>query len=64
MNEAIKILERWHGVEVEVKDPQRLNHKITANFESESIVRIMDLIRMTSFIDYKIEGKKVYLKKR
>ena len=64
MDEAIKIMERWHGIEFEVKDPKILKQKITANFDSESIVRVMDLIRMTSFIDYKIDGKKVYLRKR
>ena len=64
VREAVKILERWHGVEFNADNSEVLDYRITADFESESIVQIMDLIRMTSFIDYRIEGKKVFLKKR
>jgi ferric-dicitrate binding protein FerR (iron transport regulator) len=64
--EAIKILERWYGVEFIVDDGSRdiLNYQITADFRNESIVDIMDLVRRTSFIDYDIDGEKVFLRKR
>lgn len=64
MREVIKILERWHGVEFSVADPEVLDYRLTAQFGSESIVQIMDLVRMTSFIDYRIKDKTVFLKKR
>lgn len=64
VSEVIKILERWHGVDFIVLDKEILKYKITATFFSESINRIMDLIQLTSFINYKIEGNKVYLSKR
>lgn len=62
--EVVKMLERWHGVDFEITDKDILDHKFTGNFESESIVQIMDLMRLTSFIDYEIAGKTVTLRKR
>ncbi|MEF9931827.1 MAG: DUF4974 domain-containing protein [Bacteroidales bacterium] len=64
MQEVIKMLERWHGVEIIVKDPVVLSYKFTADFSSESIVQILELFRYTSPIDYTIEENKIYLKKR
>ena len=59
MGEVVKILERWHGVQISVSDPKVLNYKITANFESESIHQIMYIIKNVSLVDYKIDGRKV-----
>jgi ferric-dicitrate binding protein FerR (iron transport regulator) len=59
--EVIKTLERWHGVDFVIKDREILKYKITATFNSESIVQIMDLIQMTTPVKYKIENRKVVL---
>ena len=64
MPEVIKKLERWHGTEFIVIDPEIMDYKITANFKSESIVQIMEMIRFCSLIDYKVTGNKVTLRKR
>jgi len=64
VTEVIKTLERWHGVEFIVKDTDILNYKITATFNSESIVQIMDLIQLTSLIKYEVKNRKVILKKK
>lgn len=64
VSELIKTLERWHGVEFIVKDPEILNYKITATFNSESIVQIMDLIQLTSLIKYEVQNRKVILRKK
>lgn len=64
MSEVVKMLERWHGVEVIVEDPVVLSYKFTASFTSESIVQIMELFRFTSPLDYNIDEQKVYLRKR
>lgn len=64
MPEVIKMLERWHGVEIVVQDPAVLSYTFTADFSSESIVQIFELFRFTSPIDYMIEENKVYVKKR
>ncbi len=64
VSELIKTLERWHGVEFIVKDQEILNYKITATFNSESIVQIMDLIQLTSLIKYEVQNRKVILRKK
>ena len=64
VSEAVKILERWHGCDFVIKDHSIMNVKLTATFNSESLVQIMDLIQMTSLINYKIEDSVVYLSRR
>ncbi|PKO99846.1 MAG: hypothetical protein CVU13_04785 [Bacteroidetes bacterium HGW-Bacteroidetes-8] len=64
VSELIKTLERWHGVEFIVKDQEILNYRITATFNSESIVQIMDLIQLTSLIKYEVQNRKVILRKK
>lgn len=61
MPEVIKRLERWHGVEITVKDPTILKHHFTAEFGSESIVQILELLKFTTPIDFSIEKNKVQL---
>lgn len=64
VSEVVKTLERWHGVDFVIENKDVLQYKITATFNSESIVQIMDLIQMTSLVNYKIENKKVFLRKK
>lgn len=64
MAETIKILERWHGVEFEVKDKSVYTFDITARFKSESIVQIMEMIKYCALIDYSIDSNKVVLYRR
>lgn len=59
MREVVKMLERWHGVEISVSDTKILNYRITANFESESIHQIMYIIKNVSLVDYQINGRNV-----
>ncbi len=63
LKEALKIVERWHGVDFLFGEGLDINQRITATFESESLVQIMELIRITSGISYKIEDNRVFLKK-
>ncbi len=64
IKEALKVLNRWHGSEFVVQSADVLDYRITANFENESIVQIMELIKLTTYIDYSIDGNKITLKKR
>ena len=61
LDEVIKILERWHGVEISIKDNKILKYNITASFESESIYQIMYIIKNCALVDYTIEGRNVTL---
>lgn len=61
MEDVVKELERWHGVEIVVEDPKILSYSISATFNAESIVQIMDMIKYCILIDYRVESNKVYI---
>ncbi len=61
ISEAVKILERWHGVQFVVKDRTVYNYTITAKFKTESIVQIMEMIKYCALVDYSIDSTKVTL---
>ena len=54
LDEVIKQLERWHGVEFIVEDKAAYSTKLTAEFEQESIVQIMEMLKFCSRIDYRM----------
>lgn len=64
MNEVLKQLNRWHGSEFIINDRSILSYSITAQFKSESIVQIMEVLKFCSPVDYKIIEDKIYLNKR
>ncbi len=59
LSEAIKMLERWHGTTFIVQNPQFLKGRITATFHSESIIQIMELLKYSLKIEYKVENNQV-----
>ena len=64
MTEVISRLKRWYGVEFVIKDKDVLNWRITATFHSESIMRIMDMLEYTTFIEYTINENIITLRKK
>lgn len=62
MPEIVKQLERWYGVHVHIVDPDILNYRLTATFTTESITRVLDLIRFSSMFAYEINGTEVYIR--
>lgn len=64
MNEVIKKIERWHGSKFVIRDSSILNHKITAKFDSESAIQIMEMIRYTSPVDYSIIDNAIVISRR
>lgn len=61
LGEVLKNIERYHGVNIKVSDPSILNYSITARFENESAVEIMNMLRYCAPIDYKVLGKEFTL---
>jgi len=61
LSEVIRRLERWYGVDVVVKSPRILNERFTAEFRSESITQVLDFLKITSGIGYRILNGKVIL---
>ncbi len=64
MKDVITTLERWHGVDFIIKDPNILKYRITATFNAESISQIMYVLFLISRIDYNINDNIVTLTSR
>lgn len=64
MIDVIKTLERWHGIIISVKDKDVLNYTITAKFNNESAVQILEMLKICAPIDYSIQDNTVNLYKR
>lgn len=64
MDEVVRRLERWYGVAISVQDPTILEMSFTASFESESISQVLQLLKITSQIDYRISGRSVTLSRK
>lgn len=56
MADVLKKLERWHGTQFVVKNPAIFDIKLTAEYQNESIVQILEVIKFSSGIDYSIKG--------
>lgn len=50
--DVFKILERWHGSTFIIHNPQIYNYKLSAEFDSESIIQIMEIMQMVIPIKY------------
>ncbi len=61
MPEVARQLERWYGVRIHIADEDILKYHFTATFTTESITRVLDLIRFSSMLEYEINGTDVYI---
>lgn len=61
MDEVIKRMERWYGVKFIISDSSILNNNFTGEFKSESLSQVLDFLKKSSFIGYKIEETTVTL---
>ena len=55
MSETIAQIERWYGVKVNVSDEAIYRSSFTAEFKSETLSEVLDLLCLTSRLDYKVE---------
>ncbi len=62
MPEVVKQLERWYGVNIHIVGDDILNYRFTATFSTESITRVLDLIKFSSMLEYDINGTEVYIR--
>ena len=63
MDEIVRQLERWYGVTIHIQDKDVMKYHLTASFTTESITRVMELLRFTSTLDYEINGTDVYIRR-
>ncbi len=56
--EVVKRLERWYNVKIDLDDDERLNDIwFTGKLELESFSEVLDLLRVTSSVDYTFDDK-------
>lgn len=59
IDEVFRKLERWYGVHIHVENTNILKQNFTADFESESLSQVLDLMKITTNIDYQLQGNNV-----
>lgn len=62
--ELVRMLERKYGVEIVVLDKSILSEHYTGTIKNETILEILDIIKHTHPILYKIEGQKIIIQKK
>ena len=61
MDEVIARIERWYGVKIYVKDPSIYSQTFTGDFNSESVGRIFDLMKITNGIRCTIDKNEIII---
>lgn len=64
MQEVLEKIEHWYGVEFVVKDEDINNSSFTAEFGSESLMQVLDILALTSELHYSISNTTVTLSKK
>lgn len=59
MREVLESIERWYGVDITVRDHSVYRNSFTADFRSESINQVLELLAITCDIVYVVDGNQV-----
>jgi ferric-dicitrate binding protein FerR (iron transport regulator) len=59
MDEVVKRLSRWFNVEIFINDPEIRNYTYKATFRDENLVQVLNLLRLSAPIDYRITEREV-----
>lgn len=62
MPDVIKMLERWHGTTFIVQNTKLFDYKLSAEFKSESIVQILEIMKLIMPMEYTYSNNVVTLK--
>lgn len=64
LKQLIVLLERKYGVDIEVADNIILDYHYDGTIKNETIIEVLDLLKETLPISYRIIGQKVIIQKR
>jgi len=62
--ELVTLLERKYGVDIEVTDQRLMKYHYDGTIKNESVIEVLDILKLTLPIDYKINGQVVEIKRR
>ena len=57
MEEVVRRLNRWFNVEIQLTGPELNDYVYTATFEDESLMQILELLKISAPIDYTIKQR-------
>lgn len=57
MDEVVRRLNRWYNVDIQLTGHDLGDYVYTATFEDESLIQMLDLLKMSAPIDYKIKPR-------
>ena len=58
MEDVVKRLSRWFNVEITINDPGIKNYIYKATFRNENLVQVLNLLKLSAPIDYRITDRK------
>ncbi|MEN8122962.1 MAG: FecR domain-containing protein [Bacteroidota bacterium] len=61
LGELVTLMERKYGVDIEVADSSILDFHYDGTIKNETILEMMDILKQTLPIEYKIEGQKIQI---
>ncbi|SHF42112.1 FecR family protein [Mariniphaga anaerophila] len=59
MPEVVRRLNRWFNVDIQLQGAELRDWTYTATFEDESLVQILELLKLSAPIDYSIKNRKI-----
>lgn len=59
MEDVVKRLSRWFNVEIVINDTEIKSYVYKATFRDENLIQVLNLLKISAPIDYKITGRKV-----
>jgi len=59
MEDVVKRLSRWFNVEITINDPEIKNYIYKATFRNENLTQVLNLLKLSAPIDYRITDRKV-----
>ncbi|MBP2830678.1 DUF4974 domain-containing protein [Aquimarina sp. U1-2] len=62
LSEVIQKLERWYGVEIQLKNRPSKNWNLTGEFKKQKLKRVLDRLSFIEDFNYKIKGKIIEFK--
>ncbi len=62
LEEAIKYLERWYGVNIAIDQKMEGRHKYTFKIKTESLREMLEMMKIMTPLRYEINGKEIKIK--
>lgn len=64
LHEILKKMERWYDVKIEIEEGFNLNERFTVSIKTESLKEILDMLSITTNLDYEIKENVVRITKK